>query len=242
MEQLKETINKTTKGWGPFYAIFGSVAIYLVSQVILVVPIIFISIFNPGQATQGIINNSVPISLLLTLISSSSVLLFLYYFLKRRGQSFKDLGFTNLRLKDALWIFFGLGMYFVALIVTLTLVSLIPSFDAEQTQTIGYQGAAGWQLALVFVGLVTLPPIAEEMLFRGFLYRGLASRWPKIISALIASVLFAVVHFQWNVGVDVFILSLILIFILEKTKNLWVCIILHALKNGIAFLALFVFT
>jgi membrane protease YdiL (CAAX protease family) len=242
MEQTKELVSKSPKRWGPFYAIFGSVGIYLVSQIILIVPIIIISVINPGQDTQDVINNSVGVSLLLTLVSSLSVLLLLYYLLKRRGQSFKDLGFKSFKIKDCLWIFLGLVMYFGALIVTLTILSLIPSFDAEQTQTIGYQGAAGWQLILVFIGLVTLPPITEEMLFRGFLYRGLSSKWPKIISALIASALFALVHFQWNVGVDVFILSLILILILEKTKNLWSCIILHALKNGIAFLALFVFT
>jgi len=96
-------------------------------------------------------------------------------------------------------------------------------------------------LVLAFIGLVVLPPIAEEMLFRGFLYRGLAKRLPKILSALITSGLFALLHFQWNVSLDVFVLSLVLIALYEKTKNLWVCVGLHAIKNGIAFLALFVF-
>jgi membrane protease YdiL (CAAX protease family) len=80
------------------------------------------------------------------------------------------------------------------------------------------------------------------MLFRGFLYRGLAKRWPKYIAAAVSSLLFAVVHFQWNVGVDVFVLSMVMILLYEKTKNLWVCVALHGLKNLVAYLMLFVFT
>jgi membrane protease YdiL (CAAX protease family) len=135
----------------------------------------------------------------------------------------------------------GAIIYYGALIAVLSLAQLIPGFNLEQTQEIGYQTVNGWQLGLAFIGLVILPPLAEEMLFRGFLYRGLAKKWPKILAAIFASVLFAVVHFQWNVGVDVFVLSMVMIFLYEKTKNLWVCVGLHALKNAVAFLVLFVF-
>jgi hypothetical protein len=127
------------------------------------------------------------------------------------------------------------------LVVILSLASHIPGFNANQSQNIGYQGIAGTQLILAFVGLVVLPPLAEEMLFRGFLYRGLASRWPKVVAALVTSGLFGLVHFQWNVSIDVFVLSLVMIALYEKTENLWVCVGLHAIKNSLAFLTLFVF-
>jgi membrane protease YdiL (CAAX protease family) len=41
-------------------------------------------------------------------------------------------------------------------------------------------------------------------------------------------------------GLDTFILSLFLIYLREKTDGLWASMALHALKNGVAFVALFV--
>ena len=38
---------------------------------------------------------------------------------------------------------------------------------------------------------------------------------------------------------DTFILSLVLIYLREKTGGLWASITLHAFKNGVAFVALF---
>jgi hypothetical protein len=238
----KETTGVNTLGWGSKLSIFVSIAAYFFSQLILIIPVVIIALFNRGQDVQNIINNNVLLNLSLASISSATIIFVLWYFLKRRGRGFKDLGFKKFKKTDFLWLTIGVAMYFVAVAVVLTIASFIPGFNENQSQDVGYQGVHGLGLILAFVGLVVLPPFAEEVLFRGFLYRGLASRWPKVISALIASLLFAVVHFQWNVGLDVFVLSLVLIFLLEKTKNLWVCILAHALKNGVAFLVLFVFT
>jgi membrane protease YdiL (CAAX protease family) len=41
-------------------------------------------------------------------------------------------------------------------------------------------------------------------------------------------------------AVDTFILSLSLIYLREKTNNLWASMTLHACKNGFAFVALFI--
>ncbi|MEI7616592.1 MAG: type II CAAX endopeptidase family protein, partial [Actinomycetota bacterium] len=196
---------------------------------------------NQGKDINSVIDNSTWINLALGGLSATTLIIVLWFFLKRRKSKIKDLGFKKFTKKDFFWMFIGLVVYFILLIIAITIANLIPGFNEEEVQNIGYTTAAGWQLMVAFVGLVVIPPLAEEMLFRGFLYRGLASKWPKIIAALVASVFFAVLHFQWNVGIDVFVLSLVMIFLLEKTKNLWVCVGLHAIKNGIAFLAIFVF-
>ena len=44
----------------------------------------------------------------------------------------------------------------------------------------------------------------------------------------------------WIGFIDTFILSLVLCYLRVKTGSLWAGITLHALKNGIAFVALFV--
>jgi membrane protease YdiL (CAAX protease family) len=227
--------------WGPLGAVLISVLAYIASVAIMFIPLAIIQAVNRGQNIQTVLNNSPWLELTLTGISSATLLAVLWLFLKHRKSSFKELGFNKFKNSDVGWIVSGAIIYYAALIAVLSLAQLIPGFNLEETQTIGYQVANGWQLGLAFIGLVILPPLAEEMLFRGFLYRGLAKKWPKLLAAIFASVLFAVVHFQWNVGVDVFVLSMVMIFLYEKTKNLWVCVGLHALKNAVAFLVLFVF-
>ncbi len=41
-------------------------------------------------------------------------------------------------------------------------------------------------------------------------------------------------------AIDTFVLSLVLIYLREKTGGLWSSMLLHAIKNGVAFTALFV--
>jgi membrane protease YdiL (CAAX protease family) len=241
-KEAEPNLNKDNRPkWGPLGAFLVTILAYIASQAILILPLALIAYIKPGQNAQNYLDNTTWLELALTGLSSITILGVLWLYLKHRKSGFKNLGFRRIKWPDFGWLSVGVVSYFVVVAVVLALASHIPGFNANQSQSIGYQGATGWQLTLAFIGLVVLPPLAEEMLFRGFLYRGLATRIPKIIAALITSGLFALVHFQWNVSLDVFVLSLVLIGLYEKTKNLWVCVGLHAIKNGIAFLALFVF-
>ena len=226
--------------WGPISALLITAVAYLASQLIVLLPIGVVLLAKPHQDIQSLLNNSSWFNLVVSGLSATTILVILWLYLHSKKLVFKDLGFRRLKVGDFGWLALGIVVYFGLVAVVLGLASHIPGFNANQAQNVGYQGVGGWQLVLAFIGLVVLPPLAEEMLFRGFLYRGLAARWTKIVAALATSALFGLVHFQWNVGLDVFILSLVLIFLLEKTGNLWVCVGLHAVKNLLAFLTLFV--
>lgn len=228
--------------WTPLTSLLGVFVAYIASQVVLIVPTLLIMISYKTKEIQKVLDSSPWLSLVLTGISSLGMLVVLWLFLKVKKANVKDLGFKKIMKTDWLWLALSIVFYFVFLIVALMLATLIPGFNGDQAQSIGYKNATGWQLSLAFMGLVIVPPLVEEMLFRGYLYRGLKSKWPKIVAALVSSLLFALVHFQWNVGVDVFVLSLVLVFLYEKTKNLWMCVGLHTLKNFLAFLVIFVFS
>ncbi len=59
-----------------------------------------------------------------------------------------------------------------------------------------------------------------------------------IAATLITSLTFAVLHWQWNVGVDVFAMSVVLCIIREITGSIYPGILVHMLKNGLAFFIL----
>ena len=85
-----------------------------------------------------------------------------------------------------------------------------------------------------------IAPIAEEVVFRGWLYGKFRSKMPAYLSIVLVSALFGLMHGQWNVGINVFCLSIVLCLLREVTGTIWSGIVLHMLKNGLAFYLLFV--
>jgi membrane protease YdiL (CAAX protease family) len=93
---------------------------------------------------------------------------------------------------------------------------------------------------MAFIALVILPPVAEELLFRGYLFGHLRTTMGFWTTSLVVSAAFGFIHGQWNVGIDTFILSLFLCYLRETTGSLWASMLLHGIKNGVAYFFLFI--
>ena len=126
---------------------------------------------------------------------------------------------------------------------------IFPTINVNQKQQLGFQNSSGsLDLFLTFVSLVVLPPLVEETVFRGFIFTGLRSSLKWWWAAFITSLIFATAHLEfgsgqpllWSAAIDTFTLSLVLCYLRQKTDSLWPGILLHALKNCIAFVALFI--
>lgn len=165
------------------------------------------------------------------------------YALWRRKTTDEDLGLTRL----VTWTDIGLAplafiAYGLLTTVVLTIVTTsITGFPADQAQDTGFS-AFGSRLdnLLAFATLVVLAPIAEEVVFRGYLYGKLKRYVPTIVAAIVTSLLFGIVHLQWNVGIDVFVLSLVLCGLRSLTGSIWAGILVHMIKNAIAYYILFI--
>ncbi len=256
-EQIKkhEHAQKKTSlvTWGPAASIIVVLAIYLVAQIIalfLVNLYPLIRHFNSEQASQWI-NNSVIGQFWFVVIVEGLSLYLLHLFLKHRHTTFKALGLNRKpKLSDLAYTLTGFLVYFGVFWITLTAVTkAIPQFNVNQKQDLGFSSSThGSELFLVLISLVILPPIIEEILFRGFLYTGLRSKIPKITAALVVSLIFASLHLLetsngvlWIAGLDTFILSLVLVWLREKTDSLYASIGVHTIKNFLAFASLFLF-
>lgn len=164
---------------------------------------------------------------------------------RRRGRTWADFG---LRPFDGRWL--GVGLL-VALAV-LPLRGLV-AWAAEAALGGGAQdlqprfdlmvppGPLGLNLAVTLLGAGLLVPLAEELFFRGLLHGWLAERvglWPRV---LLSSALFALGHFD-SVGVAAssFILGLVCALALERSRSLWLPVILHAANNSVALVLLYV--
>jgi uncharacterized protein len=102
-----------------------------------------------------------------------------------------------------------------------------------QVQSYTTAAAEGW-LAALWVGAVIVAPAGEEVLFRGFLFRGWArsdrAAWPAIV---IISLLWAALHVQydWTGIVQIFVVGLFLGWIRWRSGSTLLTFLLHALFN-----------
>ena len=136
----------------------------------------------------------------------------------------------------------GFMAYFVLTTIAMLIASRLPWFNADQQQDLGISTHLfGTELLGAFIVLVVLTPLFEEIIFRGFLYGRLRKlRMPWWLPAVVVSVLFGLAHMQWNVGLDVFCLSMVACALREITGSIWSGVLVHMAKNFIAFMLTFV--
>lgn len=179
------------------------------------------------------------------------------YLLWRRLPTRTELGID--RLPSWMDILVSPGAFIVYLLVSggllFALQSLLPGLiNYTQTQDVGFTDLSyQFEYIAAFLTLVVMAPLAEELLFRGYLYGKLRIHVPAWASILAASVLFGLLHLigssengqiqlQWNVVIDTFIFSLALCTLREFTGSIWAGVLLHMIKNGVAFYFLFINT
>jgi len=252
--EIKEPKKTKTISWGPLTAVVVTIIIYFVSQfaaglIIIIYPAI--RHWN-GQQINDWLNSSVVAQFINIALVEGIVILMLQMFLQKRKASFATIGWNRrLRITDIVYAFAGFAVYFVLLdFIAFRLLKIFyHGINFEQKQDIGFTNVHGaMPLLLVFISLVILPPLVEETLVRGFLYSGLRTKLPKLLAAMITSIIFATAHLQigsgnpllWAAAVDTFVLSLVLVYLREKTDSLWASTTLHMLKNGLAYAALFI--
>jgi len=117
--------------------------------------------------------------------------------------------------------------------------SLVTSFQLDIYTTASAAGGLVW----LWLAVVVLTPVGEEIIFRGFLFRGWlrapSDAWPVII---VTSLLWAVIHLQydWYVIGQIFVFGLLLGWLRWASGSTILTILLHALINGEGMLETFI--
>jgi uncharacterized protein len=109
-----------------------------------------------------------------------------------------------------------------------------PLVTPFQLQSYATAAAEGW-LPAMLIGAIVVAPAGEEIMFRGFLFRGWVrsdrSAWPAIV---VISLLWAALHVQydWTGILQIFVIGLFLGWIRWRSASTLLTFLLHALFNA----------
>lgn len=86
----------------------------------------------------------------------------------------------------------------------------------------------------VLLTAVVVAPVAEEFIFRGYIYGVLKRYGGTVVAMLVSAALFAAVHVHVPSLAGLFLLAIVLTVIYERTGSLWAPIAMHSAFNSIA--------
>jgi membrane protease YdiL (CAAX protease family) len=237
--------------WGALTALLVVVVTYIVT---LVIGQLVLSIYpslhhwTPSHANSWL-QNSVIAQFGYVLLVETLTLAAIYLFIRHRKGTLAQIGLGKWRWSNIGKAVLGFVAYFaIYLAVYSFIAAFVHQINLQQQQDVGFHGVSGnGALLLTFLSLVVLPPIAEEIVFRGFLYSGLRRSLSMLQAGIITSLIFASAHLLegtgcgplWVAGIDTFILSMVLVYLREKTGNVYAGMLVHALKNSVAFFVLY---
>jgi len=223
------------------WSIVLGILLYLVGQ-------FSVSLFLPPLLIRaGVISSSEVLSTasgtitaatfwLLIVADIVSVALIVALVLSFYKEKLSSLGLTTKKLPKA--ILYGVVGFFVAFILAdIAAYPIEQHFGVDPTQQALSQSATvSGLLPLVLLSGVIIAPIAEEIVFRGYLYKAFRDRFKPWYAIVMSAALFSAIHLEPLAAVPLFVIGVVLAYVYEKTDNLMAPIALHMLNNAVAFL------
>jgi len=143
------------------------------------------------------------------------------------------LGFARINRR---WFIRAIALGAVSVPATMLITALSkPLFGPASGPALPLANEQAWSqpsfLLTVFLGIVVLAPLMEEVVFRGLLYGWLRQRFGLWQAAILAASGHALLHFDLGALPGLLVLFLFLAWIYEYSESLWVPAIIHAAHN-----------
>jgi membrane protease YdiL (CAAX protease family) len=127
------------------------------------------------------------------------------------------------------------------MILVMVMSFICPWINFDQAQDTGFSGISqNYEYIVAFLALVVIAPFSEEIIFRGYLFSKLKKYLPIWAAIIFTSVTFGAAHMAWNLAIDTFALSVVACVLREMFGSIWPSILIHMMKNGLAYYLLFI--
>ncbi|MCJ7660966.1 MAG: CPBP family intramembrane metalloprotease [Anaerolineales bacterium] len=181
-------------------------------------------------------------SLGLAAVEAIALLAGVYYFgLRRLHYRWKDIGFNKIESK---WLVATILISIIViplsgLITILVMLALGLPLENPQLEFLIPDDFSWMSGVGIFILGGIIVPIAEEVFFRGVLYKWLRERWGVFIGISVSSFIFGLVHIDIAIAATAFMLGIILALVYEYSNSLWTAILIHIINNGIKIILLY---
>jgi len=107
--------------------------------------------------------------------------------------------------------------------------------DVNPQKDLFFPSGATWASTIGgMLSIGILVPFAEELLFRGVIYRFIRERWGIWIGVIISAAVFGIAHWDPIVSLNAGLGGIVYALVYERTKSLWPSIIMHSVGNLLA--------
>ncbi len=86
---------------------------------------------------------------------------------------------------------------------------------------------------------ILLVPFFEELIFKKYILERLLNIYSPMISIIITSVIFSLIHFDIRIFVPLFILSVITSYVYYTNRNIYESMILHSIYNAFSLISIY---
>lgn len=248
------------KRWSLVHPFLGFQFIILAANIFAIFPVILLIVgyILMGKASklseadshemQTVMTGTIALTLLIQNILTVYVVKF---FVTKYGDTLTQIGLPRRpsRKQITMGIGFGLILLIVAQGIGVGFEELLKQNLNPKTlkslQEMGKSFEAGrmfleitnpfWKL-LFFIGGAIAAPIGEEIFFRGFLYNALRKNMGIALAVFLNGLCFALIHASPLAIIVIIPMGMALAYVYEKTRSLWVTILMHAVNNGVVLL------
>ena len=94
---------------------------------------------------------------------------------------------------------------------------------------------ANANLLILFIQVVIIAPIFEEIFYRGIVFNGMLKRYSPKKAIIVSSIIFGLVHLNLPQGLNAFLIGIIIATVYYYTKSLYIAMFMHAANNFLVF-------
>jgi membrane protease YdiL (CAAX protease family) len=161
-------------------------------------------------------------------------------YVRMRGYNSQKIFRLNVPPSEILFLSLPLGISLSVLSDELDRIIQIflppPDIFLEYLESLQAQSATDW--FFLFLGVVIIAAVSEEILFRGFLQVSLERKGDVTRAVILTSISWTIIHVNPYWAIQIFITGVILGFLAWRTNSVYPSMIVHATNNFISLLVI----
>lgn len=152
----------------------------------------------------------------------------IFIFRDKSEPLWSQLGYRKIRVTTVLMVI----LYSILLLPIGNLASSISMVFTENIVVTGSEVLLKQPFWISFLGVAIIPPLIEEFIFRGIVYKGYRSSGRRRAAVFLSAFLFGLFHMNLNQFIYAFIIGILLALVVEATGSIWSSVICHLIFNA----------